>query len=225
MTKKKSIFSKLFVALVALTLISCCFLGSTFARYTSSGTGSASVDVAKWAISETTMSGTSPLTFATLSPSADDYNGRTARTNSTAKVLIATIKNNGDVNAKVTIEAAKLTYDGYASLSADQGITDANYTQDRVAPSQAQFDAIFSIALTYGTSGDSAQDNTTVSGEIELQTNGTLYVYAVITWTSLDVDYNEGCADAIDTYFGENVETLTSALTWTAVQSSELPNA
>ena len=46
MTKKKSIFIKLFVALVALTLISCCFLGSTFARYTSEDSGTASVNVA-----------------------------------------------------------------------------------------------------------------------------------------------------------------------------------
>ena len=48
MVKKKRIVSKLILALVVLTAISCCFLGSTFARYTSGGSGASSVDVAKW---------------------------------------------------------------------------------------------------------------------------------------------------------------------------------
>ena len=48
MKQKSRIVSKLFAALVILTLISCCFLGSTFARYTSKSTGTASVGVAKW---------------------------------------------------------------------------------------------------------------------------------------------------------------------------------
>ena len=53
MTQRKSIGAKLFIALIALTLISCCFLGSTFARYTSGGKGSASTGVAKWSIDVT----------------------------------------------------------------------------------------------------------------------------------------------------------------------------
>lgn len=50
MTNKKSIVSKLLLGLVLLTLISCCFLGSTFARYTSGGSGSASTGIANWSI-------------------------------------------------------------------------------------------------------------------------------------------------------------------------------
>ena len=48
MTKKKNIASKLVLVLFVLTLISCCLLGSTFARYVSSGSGQASVGIAKW---------------------------------------------------------------------------------------------------------------------------------------------------------------------------------
>lgn len=46
-TEKKRISSKIFVALAALTLVSCCFLGTTFARYTTGTTsGSAGADIA-----------------------------------------------------------------------------------------------------------------------------------------------------------------------------------
>ena len=48
MTQKKNIASKLVLVLFVLTLLSCCLLGSTFARYVSGGTGSASVGIAKW---------------------------------------------------------------------------------------------------------------------------------------------------------------------------------
>ena len=44
---------KLSFILVVLTLLSCCFLGSTFARYTSGGTGTATVQVAKWDVKNT----------------------------------------------------------------------------------------------------------------------------------------------------------------------------
>ena len=61
MTKKKNIASKLVLVLFVLTLISCCLLGSTFARYVSGGTGSASVGIAKWEI-DITGGGTSGAT-------------------------------------------------------------------------------------------------------------------------------------------------------------------
>lgn len=46
MTQKRKLVSKLFVAVVVLTLVSCCFLASTFARYTSGGSGTGTVEVA-----------------------------------------------------------------------------------------------------------------------------------------------------------------------------------
>ena len=51
MTKRKNVVSKMLLLVLILTLISCCFLGSTFARYTSSGEGGGArvrCQVAKW---------------------------------------------------------------------------------------------------------------------------------------------------------------------------------
>ena len=47
MTKNRSM--KIAVLVLALALLTSCFVGSTFARYTSTGTGAASVEVATWA--------------------------------------------------------------------------------------------------------------------------------------------------------------------------------
>ena len=71
MTQKKSIASKLLLAAIALTLISFCFLGSTFARYTSSNGGQASLNVAKWDVSM--GEGSISVDFEKLSPSAAEY--------------------------------------------------------------------------------------------------------------------------------------------------------
>lgn len=109
MTKRKSIVSKILLAIVALTLISCCFLGSTFARYTSGGTGSAGTSVAKWDVGFDTE-GQTEITETKLSPSMDEYKGADdKRTNSTGKILVATITNSGEVKASVTITAGAET--------------------------------------------------------------------------------------------------------------------
>lgn len=47
---KKTKTMRIAVLMLALTLLTCCFVGSTFAKYTSSGTGSDSVTVAKWQV-------------------------------------------------------------------------------------------------------------------------------------------------------------------------------
>ena len=77
MTKRKNVVSKMLLLVLILTLISCCFLGSTFARYTSSGNGSATLNVAKWAIDIKggAIEGGMSVNFAEkLSPSKHDYN-------------------------------------------------------------------------------------------------------------------------------------------------------
>ena len=47
---KKTKTMRIAVLMLALTLLTCCFVGSTFAKYTSEATGSATVSVAKWEI-------------------------------------------------------------------------------------------------------------------------------------------------------------------------------
>ena len=49
MTKNRSM--KVAIVVIALTLISTCFVGTTFAKYTSSATAEASATVAKWEVS------------------------------------------------------------------------------------------------------------------------------------------------------------------------------
>ena len=99
MTKKKNIASKLVLVLFVLTLISCCLLGSTFARYVSGGTGSASIGIAKWDV--TGFSDSMGITVDKISPSQDEkgtHNGDDPRTHmTTPAAAIATITNNSDV--------------------------------------------------------------------------------------------------------------------------------
>ena len=167
MTQRKSIGAKLFIALIALTLISCCFLGSTFARYTSGGNGSASTGVAKWSIDVKGggTSGNMDVDFTNkLSPSMDNFAGESAgqeRTNSTGKILIATIKNTGEVAAKVTITAGDITIDNTVEYATDgSGITNVNAGNDDAAPTEAQVKALFSIKLYQDDSETYAGDNT-----------------------------------------------------------------
>ena len=48
---KKNRTMRIAVLMLALSLLTCCFVGSTFAKYTSSATGSSSATVAKWSFS------------------------------------------------------------------------------------------------------------------------------------------------------------------------------
>ena len=227
MTQRKSIGAKLFIALIALTLISCCFLGSTFARYTSGGNGTASTGVAKWSINVTGGGASDSMNVdftQKLSPSMDNFVGaEQARTNSTGKILIATIKNTGDVAAKVTITAGDITIEETGAYDTDgPGITGENAGNDGVAPTEAQVKGLFSVKL-YQDDSDVFTNGTEIKSEINLPaTDGVVYIFAEITWTSADTQ-GKAVADAIDTWVGENVTKISYAFSYTAVQASEIP--
>ena len=114
-TEKKRISSKIFVALAALTLVSCCFLGTTFARYTTGTTsGSAGADIADWEIVVTdgNTSGSVADDFLVIAPKADDTTDvtTTKRVNEIeGSGAVVTITNKGQVNAevKVTVSSTK----------------------------------------------------------------------------------------------------------------------
>lgn len=230
MTQRKSIGAKLFIALIALTLISCCFLGSTFARYTSGGNGSASTGVAKWSIDVAGggASDSMEVDFTEkLSPSMKDFVSESpeeARTNSTGKILIATIKNKGDVAAKVTITAGAITIekpDG-VKYGTGAGITKDNASNDGVAPTEDQVKALFDIKL-YQDDSAKYTDGAEIGGEIDfVAESGVVYIFAEITWTSADTQ-GKAVADAIDTWVGENVTKISYAFSYTAVQASKIP--
>lgn len=215
MTQKRKLVSKLFVAVVVLTLVSCCFLASTFARYTSGGSGTGTVEVATWKV---TGEGAGQINaqFKQLSPSMDEYVD-TPRTHSTAPVLVATITYEIDVNGilKLTVgeETITKTADDWGTYDEDQikGLFDIQlYLSNAKASSIADLTgkAVASDAETEVTAG-----------------KGTYYVYAVVTWSS-DVEGKTGTdADARDTWVGANVTSVGYELSYTFVQNSEAPNA
>lgn len=214
MTQKRKLVSKLFVAVVVLTLVSCCFLASTFARYTSGGSGTGTVNVATWKITGkgTGDAGEINATFDKLSPSKDAYDN-TPRKHSTAPVLVATISNTGDVDALVTLTTGASTITEPAGGWGD-------YTDSEI-------EGLFTIKLYTSTEEEvspAVGDLTAYTKAINVPaTSGTLYVYAVVTWTS-DVGGKTGTdADARDTWVGENVTGVSFDISYTAVQNSQLP--
>ena len=220
MTQKRKLVSKLFVAVVVLTLVSCCFLASTFARYTSGGSGIGTVEVATWKITGegTGDGGEINATFNKLSPSKAEYVS-TPRTHSTAPVLVATISNTGDVDALVTLTT------GASTITEPDGGWggDGGY-------SESEIEGLFTIALYTSTTNGAAVSvgdltaYTAATAAINVPaTSGTLYVYAVVTWTSDDDTVYGEDADARDTWVGENVTGVSFTISYTAVQNSQLP--
>ena len=232
MTKKKNIASKLVLVLFVLTLISCCLLGSTFARYVSGGTGSASVGIAKWEIDITGggTSGATEIEFDKLSPDVKaDFSGTTNREQATGKKLVATIENKSDVKAIVTVGFANDPGMNITGAASGAGINTTNWSDPTAAASEWQIRQVLQIKL-YWDDSETYTDGRECSGKQELAaaTNGTgggkIYIFAEATWTSMDTQYaNENVADAIDTWIGENVTKISANITFSAVQGSELP--
>lgn len=219
MTQKRKLVSKLFVAVVVLTLVSCCFLASTFARYTSGGSGTGTVEVATWKITGkgTGDAGEINATFDKLSPSKAAYDN-TPRTHSTAPVLVATITYEIDVNGILTLTADEETI----TKTADDWGT---YDEEEI---KGLFDIQLYTSTTDG-AADSVDDLTAYNAAINVPaTSGTYYVYAVVTWTSDDNTSDDNpvtgvAADARDTWVGANVTSVGYELSYTFVQNSQLP--
>lgn len=233
MTKKKGIASKLFLVLVALTLLSCCFLGTTFARYTSGGESIAKTAVAKWDIDveNNAQSEETTVDFGKLSPSDDEFQAVTSADDSreklTSKTLVATITNSGEVAATITVAAGEVeitlkTAAGEETVQYGTGysINDSATAAEGNGASETQVKACFS-AKVYVCNAEGVPHG---SSTVTLQPNESLTVYATVTWTSQDV-WGQYVSDAIDTWIGENVESVAYTFTYTAVQASERPAA
>lgn len=220
MTKKKGIASKLFIGLTGLTLLSCCFLGTTFARYTSGGSGTAEVGVALWDV-DFEGAYTMETEIAQLSPSKDNYNytvAGTERTNSTGELTVIVITNNSEVDANVTVKwTENPSYTFISGGGFDSGFENNGYEAVR-APAESEVNDLFSISVK-ATGVDDPLDNGQV---IPLATDASVTISLEIVWESKD-EVGEVYADAFDTWVGQWVESLTYGLTFTAVQASELP--
>lgn len=212
MTQKRKLVSKLFVAVVVLTLVSCCFLASTFARYTSGGSGTGTVEVATWKV---TGEGAGQINaqFKQLSPSMDEYVD-TPRTHSTAPVLVATINYEIDVNGILTLTVGKETITKTA--------TDDTYDEEAI---KGLFDIQLYLSKETANNVESLKGKEVASGAEKAVTagKGTYYVYAVVTWTSDDETVYDEAADARDTWVGANVTSVGYELSYTFVQNSQLP--
>lgn len=222
MTKRKNVVSKMLLLVLILTLISCCFLGSTFARYTSSESGTGTLQVAKWDISITgngVSTDQTTLSFEKLSPAKEAYES-TPRTHSTGRMLVATITYTLDVDATFTFTVSDLEFKN-GNGTVDYGTSGYTVTTLR---------DVFTIKFYNAASGGDELTmsektyTTTLSATEEAKT---LNIYAEIIWNSdLETDVAKGKdGDKRDTWIGANVTTVSCTFGYTAVQATELPNA
>lgn len=228
MTKRKGIVSKVVLVLVVLTLISGCFVGTTLARYASQGSGSATTGIALWDIDFTYggNAGAAAVTVADkLSPDiTKDFSAESnQRVQTTGKKLVATIANNSEVDATITVTAGALQYKN----SGDSDVTfneSGSITADTLEAdaSKAQADAVFDLKL-YQDDTQAYSNGAEITEAFRLASKDKVYIFAEVTWTSQDQGSKEIVADAIDTWLGENVASIVSDLSYKAVQASEAP--
>lgn len=238
MTKRKSVVSKILLLVVLLTLVSCCFLGSTFARYTSGGKGSATLNVAKWAIDIKggAAEGSTEVSFTDqLSPSKEEYR-ESPRTNQSDKVLVATVENTGDVDATVSLTVGpEIIFKGADGkvVGAEDDASTTVFGQKGVAtdgtPTEAEVEEVFSIKLYYGTTEgalNATNDLASGSGTADVFADGgKIYIYAEVTWTSDSATITGATADIRDTWIGENITAVGYSLSYKAVQKTQIPVA
>lgn len=198
-TEKKRILSKVLIVLAALTLLSCCFMGSTFAKYVTNGSGSASMTIADWDVAiEKEQQGN--VTITDLSPDVD------GKSHSTRWIKVAAIRNSGDVSADVTVSVSELTV---GSAAFEKGaVEDERYNQ---YVSDTELQKVFTVAFASDANGTAITNN-----KFTLAPSGSKDIYMQVTWTTQ--------SDAQDTFFGEYLNSLTWTISYSAVQSSELPD-
>ena len=219
MEKKKRIVSKLVLALVPAAVASMCCGGDTLAGYGSGPNGPSTANVAKWDVAfggEETIS----VTFGAFSPSKDAYSAETGaatpRTNESVRTQAVVIANNGEVEADVTLTlkgAMKVTKASGAEEFGTTGYTetsiDDNPTEDQV---KGLFTFKFYDAESEGKEIKSGTAFTIASSERKT-------IYATIVWTSADATLKTK-ADDLDTWVGENIESVGIDFTISAVQGS-----
>lgn len=239
--KKHGVVSKLFLALLALVLISFCFLGLTFARYTSSGSGDTTATIAKWDIQDST-SGNLAHAFENIAPANEAYKGKSEATAPTARTItvkqeIAQITNGGKIDADITFTVSDLTISASSYDLTGYSLTSLGAVQGNGA-SEAQIKRLFSISYKYQI--DEGGETALVSGTpIDLAQGKKITIYAYVTWTSDDVQSFAAAgtasisgdeakhtaaallADAIDNWAGKNVTSLTCKLSYVALQSAD----
>ena len=215
---KKRILTRVLIVIAALTLLSCCFLGSTFARYVTSAKGSAQVGVAKWDVAVTPAETLDVTVDANkLSPSMTVYDSSkhaaNPRSKTSDKFLVATIENTGDVGATITVSA---------STSADCVVIGKPATGSDNYNNFTKTEAVKCFSIKFYKSDTNVATDATeeLASETLAAKTGILYIFAEVTWTSQD---KTGNGDALDTWIGQYVTSVSWELSSTATQNSELP--
>ena len=223
---KKRILTRVLIVIAALTLLSCCFLGSTFAKYVTDADGTAQIGVAKWDIDvevPAASGGTSAVTVNTskLSPDMADYQSGKTRSNTSDKFLVAIVTNKSDVKATITVSPGTSADCVVIEKPASGADNYDNFTKTEAVK-------CFSIKFYQATSNsaDAATEelSDTKTATLDAKTADpadAIYIFAQVTWTSQDTAQESG--DALDTWIGQYVTSVSWTLTYKAVQASELP--
>ena len=219
---KKRILTRVLIVIAALTLLSCCFLGSTFAKYVTNETGTAQVNVAKWDIDVETPAASGGSTTVTvntgkLSPDMAEYNSGSTRSHTSDKFLVAIVTNNSDVKATITVSAGDTAT---CVLVADHPSAEEGF-EDKSTEAAACFSIKF---YTSDTNSADAATKELASETLDAKTTDSadaIYIFAEVTWTSQDTAEKSG--DALDTWIGKYVTSVSWTLSYTATQNSELP--
>ncbi len=208
----KKLFKRIAGATLLLTLVSCCFLGSTFAKYSSSKDGSATTNVALWQVDGISANSTTDVSFdltagEKLSPNHND--GTNTVATGTYKV-----ENKSDVKAKISVSTPAITY------YSDEGTT--VYAQDKAYKTgsnltNTELGSVFSVVYKWSATETGTYNADFSTAELAAS-NGVLFVKAEITWTTPSTD-----GDAIDTAIGMYVKQVKATVTLTAEQSSSTP--
>lgn len=226
---KKRILTRVLVVLAALTLLSCCFLGSTFARYVTNASGSAQVGVAKWDVSVTPSAALDVTVDANkLSPDDADWaDDGTDRIHKHAGALAMTITNKGDVAADVDVTFSVKGYQDtngswFTGWSTDGIKGNADVPSETEATTTLKIQVAVTTSSTLPAKDASVwKDYGTVPVNVAAK-GGVVYVYIRAVWDTMD-DLGEATSDKIDTWLGENISAVVADISCSAVQASELP--
>lgn len=234
-TEKKRIFSKLTVCVAALALVSCAFVGGTFARYTTGQqTTPGGVNVADWNI-EIINEGEGFLELAPNMQKYDDTTGTEIRSYKIAGGKVLEIHNNGQVDGMFTLTVGT----NYVMEDKDGNpIALPTYSAELNNPEWegVEIDDIFTVGTLTVT-----KNNTTTVGAttdpsginnytVELAAGDYVIIsIGSVTWTSDlasdNLSVTKGVyGDLRDTWLGENVSMVGYEMTWSVDQAENVPS-
>ena len=238
-TEKKRIFSKLTVCVAALALVSCAFVGGTFARYTSGEyVTPGGVNIADWNV-EIIDEG---IDIFEMAPNHEEYAGTGY---DAAKVRSYTVSeggqilkiiNHGQVAATVTIKVkddsmVMESKDGEAIPLPTYSVVDGK--EQNPEWKGVGIGNIFDIGdltvqysgATGALTGESKDGYTVYTARIETNEYVTVSV-GEVTWTSDLAADGANCGkygDLRDTWIGTNVAKIGYEMTWSADQAENVP--